>query len=543
MDMTEKSSNFIHDVIDADIAHGNKEVYTRFPPEPNGYLHIGHAKSICLNFGTAKKYGGKCNLRFDDTNPVKEDVEYVDSIMEDIRWMGFTWDKLAYASGYFDELYAIAVKLIENGLAYVCDLTADEIRRYRGTLSEPGSDSPYRGRSAEENLRLFEDMRAGKYPEGGKVLRAKIDMASPNINLRDPVLYRILFKSHHRTGDKWCIYPMYDYTHPASDALEGITHSICTMEFEDHRPLYDWVINNGGFAHKPKQIEFARLNLTDTVMSKRYLKKLVDDGAVSGWDDPRMPTLCGMRKKGYPAAAIREFCERIGVAKANSEVDAGLLQFCVRNELNRTAERAMAVFDPLRVVLTNYPEDKAEDAGFDINPNDIAAGRRSVAFSRELYIEREDFSLNPPPKYFRLVKGGLVRLKGAYIIRCDEAELSRDGEPETLYCSYVENSKSGADESGLKVKGVIHWANARCAAEMRFKRYESLLDPSKPEGEFAERLNPDSETVGSGAYAEPYIAESPDGTSFQLMRKGYYVKDGDTLREIAGLKDSFTTKA
>ena len=536
----ETPSNFIHDIIEKDLSEGKiNGVYTRFPPEPNGYLHIGHAKSIALNFGIAKKYGGKCNLRFDDTNPTKEDVEYVEAIKEDIRWLGFEWNELRYASDYFEQIYQLAEKLIMDGKAYVCDLSAEEIKQYRGTLTEPGKDSPYLDRSVEENLRLFREMRAGKYKDGEKVLRAKIDMSSPNLNMRDPVLYRIIHASHHNTGDKWCIYPMYDFTHPISDALEGITHSICTLEFEDHRPLYDWTVENCGFEKRPKQIEFARLNIKNTIMSKRFLKRLVDEGKVDGWDDPRMPTLCGIRRRGYPPEAIIEFCERIGVAKANSEVDMALLEHCVRERLNETAERAMAVLKPLKVIITNYPEGKSEMVDFEINPNKPELGARQIEFGREVFIEREDFSLSPPPRYHRLTKGGMVRLKGAYIIRCDDVVFGEKGEISHLLCSYVENSRSGQDTSGIKVKGVIHWVNARRCENVPVIKYYPLLNPDVQEGDFMERLNPASKEVYENALVEPYLAQCSERSRFQFIRVGYYIKDRGAFSEIVGLKDSY----
>lgn len=543
----ETVSNFIHDIIDEELASGKvSEVYTRFPPEPNGYLHIGHAKSLCLNFGTAAKYSGKCNLRFDDTNPTKEDVEYVDSIKEDIEWLGFKWDALFYASDYFEKMYDFAVELIKKGAAFVCDLTAEQIREYRGTLKEPGKNSPYRERTVAENLELFEGMKAGKYAEGERVLRAKIDMTSPNLNMRDPVIYRIMFQNHHNTGDRWCIYPMYDYAHPISDALEGITHSICTLEFEDHRPLYDWVVDSLDFKIKPRQIEFARLNITNTIMSKRFLKKLVEEKKVDGWDDPRMPTLCGIRKRGYPAAALRDFCEKIGVSKANSEVESGMLEFCVRENLNLSAERAMAVMNPIKVVITNYPDGNAELVDFEINPankdGESSGEKRDIEFGKNLYIDADDFSLNPPPKYFRLVKGGYVRLKGAYIVKCEDVKLNAEGDVDTLYCSYVENSKSGHDESGIKVKGVIHWVNADRAKPVEIIRYEPLLDPENQSAEdFMDRLNGESKKVFKG-YAEPYLIDAENRKSFQFIRLGYYIKDGGKFLEIVGLKDSYKPK-
>ena len=537
--------NFIEDIIDNDLASGKvSEVYTRFPPEPNGYLHIGHAKSLCINFGLAKKYNGKCNLRFDDTNPSKEDQEYVESIKKDIEWLGFKWDKLLFASDYFDVMFDCAVKLINKGLAYVSDETAEEIRERRGTLTEPGTESPFRNRTVEENLRLFYEMRDGKYEDGSKVLRAKIDMASPNVNMRDPVIYRVLHATHHNTGDKWCIYPMYDFAHPIEDAHEGITHSICTLEFEDHRPLYDWVVSNCDFpAPLPQQIEFARLNITNTIMSKRYLKKLVDEGKVTGWDDPRMPTLSGIRRRGYPAEALRDFCERIGVAKANSEVEAGYLEACVRDNLNRTANRVMAVFDPLKVTLTNY--EGREELTIENNPNAETVTYRSVPFSKTLYIDRSDFALVPPPKYYRLKVDGYVRLKGAYIIRCDKAVLDENGEVTELLCSVVANSKSGQDESGIKVKGVIQWVDAETCADVTVRKLQSLLtDAVDGVTDFNERFNTESMKVVS-AKVEPSLLKAKAEDKFQFMRIGYYVLDRDSdgsrlvFNEIVGLKDGY----
>lgn len=537
--------NFIEDIIDGDLKSGKvQSVYTRFPPEPNGYLHIGHAKSLCINFGLAAKYNGKCNLRFDDTNPSKEDQEYVDSIKNDIAWLGFKWDKLLFASDYFDVMFEAAVKLINKGLAYVSDETAEEIRVRRGTLTEPGTESPYRNRSVEENLRLFYEMRDGKYQDGSKVLRAKIDMASPNVNMRDPVIYRVLHATHHNTGDKWCIYPMYDFAHPIEDAYEGITHSICTLEFEDHRPLYDWVTHNCDFpAPLPQQIEFARLNVTNTIMSKRYLKKLVDEGKVMGWDDPRMPTLSGLRRRGYPAAALRDFCERIGVAKANSEVEQSYLEACVREELNRTANRVMAVFDPLKVVLTNY--EGSEELTVENNPNAEPQTYRQVTFSKELYIDKSDFELVPPPKYYRLKPDGYVRLKGAYIIRCDEAILDDNGEVKELRCSVVENSKSGQDVSGVKVKGVIQWVDANNCLNVKARKLQSLLtDVKDGVTDFNERFNEQSlKEVDCKTEKSLFSAKAED--KFQFMRVGYYVMDKDSngynlvFNEIVSLKDGF----
>ena len=537
--------NFIEDIIDSDLASGKvSQVYTRFPPEPNGYLHVGHAKSLCINFGLAQKYNGKCNLRFDDTNPSKEDEEYVESIKRDIQWLGFKWDKLLFASDYFDVMFDCAVKLIQKGLAYVSDETAEEIRTRRGTLTEPGTESPYRNRSVEDNLQLFYDMRDDKFQDGEKVLRAKIDMASPNINMRDPVIYRVLHATHHNTGDKWCVYPMYDFAHPIEDAHEGITHSICTLEFEDHRPLYDWVVTNCDFpAPRPQQIEFARLNITNTIMSKRFLKKLVDEGKVMGWDDPRMPTLSGLRRRGYPAEALKDFCERIGVSKANSEVEEGYLQSCVRENLNKNANRVMAVFDPLKVVLTNY--DGTEMLPVEDNPNAEVVTTHEVPFSNTIYIDRSDFALVPPPKYYRLKPDGYVRLKGAYIIHCDEAVLDGNGEVTELHCSVVPNSKSGCDNSGVKVKGVVQWVDANTCVKATVRKLQSLLtDPVDGVTDFNQRFNEESMKVVK-ALVEPHLLKAQIGDKFQFMRVGYYVLDRDSngndlvFNEIVGLKDSF----
>ena len=537
--------NFIEDIIDGDLASGKvTTVYTRFPPEPNGYLHVGHAKSLCINFGMKAKYGGKCNLRFDDTNPSKEDTEYVQSIMRDIQWLGFEWDKLLFASDYFDVMFDCAVLLIKKGLAYVSDETAEQIRESRGSLTEPGKESPYRNRSVEENLQLFYDMRDGKFADGTRVLRAKIDMSSPNVNMRDPILYRVLHATHHNTGDKWCIYPMYDFAHPIEDAYEGITHSICTLEFEDHRPLYDWVVNNCDFPQpRPQQIEFARLNITNTIMSKRFLKKLVDEGKVMGWDDPRMPTLSGLRRRGYPAAALRDFCDRIGVSKANSEVEESYLQSCVREELNRTTSRVMAVFDPIKVVLTNYQG--SETLRVENNPNEETVTYRDVPFSNELYIDRADFALVPPPKYYRLKPDGYVRLKGAYIIHCDEVILDDNGEVKELRCSVVANSKSGEDTSGVKVKGVIQWVDANTCVDVTVRKLQSLLtDVVDGITDFNLRFNQDSLKVVT-AKVEQCLTTANVEDKFQFMRIGYYVVDKDStpqnivFNEIVGLKDSF----
>ena len=541
----EDSRNFIEEIIDNDLASGKvTTVATRFPPEPNGYLHIGHAKSLCINFGIAQKYGGTCNLRFDDTNPCKEDQEYVDSIKKDIEWLGFKWDNLYFASDYFDVMFDCAVKLINKGLAYVSDETADEIKERRGTLTEPGIESPFRNRSAEENLKLFYEMRDGKYADGEKVLRAKIDMASPNVNMRDPIIYRVLHATHHNSGDKWCIYPMYDFAHPIEDAHEGITHSICTLEFEDHRPLYDWVVSNCDFpAPLPQQIEFARLNITNTIMSKRFLKKLVEEGKVLGWDDPRMPTLSGLRRRGIPPEALRDFCERIGVSKANSEVEEGYLYSCVRDNLNMTANRVMAVLDPVKVVLTNY--EGTEELTVEDNPNAETVTYRKIPFSSELYIDRSDFALVPPPKYYRLKPDGYVRLKGAYIIHCDDVVLDDNGEVKEIKCSVVPNSKSGEDTSGVKVKGVIQWVDAATCLDVTVRKLASLLtDVVDGVTDFNQRFNYDSMKVLS-AKAEPSLATAKEGDRFQFMRVGYYVVDRDStenalvFNEIVGLKDGF----
>ena len=543
-----EAANFIEQIVNEDIAAGKlrpEQVQTRFPPEPNGYLHIGHAKSMFVNFGTALKYGGKCNLFYDDTNPSKEKTEFVDAIRADIRWLGYDWARECYASDFFDTIYEYAERLIREGKAYVCDLSPEEIRATRGTLTEPGTESPYRGRTPEENLRLFRAMRDGQFADGEKCLRAKIDMASPNVNMRDPVIYRILHATHHRTGDKWCIYPMYDYAHPICDYLQGVTHSLCTLEFEDHRPLYDWVGISLGFDPKPRQIEFARLNLTNTVMSKRYLKKLVEEGHVRGWDDPRMPTLSGLRNRGIPAAAVRDFCSRIGVAKANSECEYSYFEACVREYLNAHAERAMAVLSPVRLTVTNYEGE--EELSFEINQADEAAGTRAVRFGKHLYIDASDFSLDPPPKYFRLKKDGYVRLKNAYIVHCDDVALNEDGSVKEIFCSYIPESRSGNDTSGIKVKGVIQWVNADDCVPAEVRQYESLLRDADFAGQdFSERMNAQSEKI-SRAAAEPYLASAADGTPFQLLRTGYYKKcrEGDALvlSEIVPLKDNFNKKS
>ena len=525
----------MQNIITQDLEDGKNggKVHTRFPPEPNGYLHIGHAKSICLNFGLALANKGLCNLRFDDTNPSKEDVEYVDSIMNDVKWLGFTWDdRLFYASDYFEQLYQYAVGLIKAGKAYVCDLTADQIREYRGTLTEPGKESPYRNRSVEENLDLFARMRAGEFEDGSRVLRAKIDMASPNLNMRDPVLYRILRATHHRTGDKWCIYPMYDYAHPLSDALENITHSVCTLEFADHRPLYDWCIENvdysGEAESRPRQIEFARLNLTYTVMSKRKLRELVESGYVDGWDDPRMPTISGLRRRGYTASSIRDFCERIGVAKRNSTVDIALLEHCIREELNANAIRVMTVLKPLKITLENYPEGQVEWLETDNNPENENMGTRKIPFSRELYIEQEDFMENPPKKYFRLTPGGEIRLKSAYIIKCERViKDEATGEVTQLICSYDPDSKSGGPTSGRKIKGTSHWVSASHAVDVEVRLYENLFTSENPDEEenYKSVLNPNSIEILTGCKAEPALKELPADNKYQFLRQGYFCQD------------------
>lgn len=526
-------SNFIRTIVAEDLKEGKNDgrLMTRFPPEPNGYLHIGHAKSICLNFGLAQEFGGVCNLRFDDTNPSKEEQEYVDSIMEDVRWLGFDWqDRLYYASDYFEQLYDFAVVLIKKGLAFVCDLTPDEMREYRGTLTAPGRESPYRNRSVEENLDLFARMRAGEFPDGAKTLRAKIDMASGNINMRDPVMYRIKHDEHHRTGSKWCIYPMYDYAHGQSDSIEGVTHSICTMEYEDHRPLYDWYLESIGIFH-PRQYEFARLNLSHTVLSKRKLLKLVQDGHVTGWNDPRMPTIAGMRRRGVSPAALRNFCERIGVGKRDSMVELSLLEFCVREELNKTAPRYMAVLRPLKVVITNYPEEHLEELDAVNNPEDPAAGSRQVPFARELFIERDDFMENPPKQFFRLAPGREVRLRYAYFITC--TNVVKDpltGEILEVHCTYDPATRGGDAPDGRKVKATLHWVAAKTAVQAEVRLYETLFTKADPdavaEGEtFTDYLNPKSLEVLANACLEPALSQVAPGARVQFERLGYFCAD------------------
>jgi glutaminyl-tRNA synthetase len=550
-------SNFIQDIIDEDLKSGRyNKVHTRFPPEPNGYLHIGHAKAICIDFGLAARNGGLCNLRFDDTNPSKEDTEYVESIQEDIKWLGFDWeDRMYYASDYFDQLFDFAVELIKMGKAYVCDLTADEIREYRGTLTEPGRESPYRNRSVEENLDLFYRMKAGEFEDGSRVLRAKIDMASPNLNMRDPVMYRILRAHHHRTGNKWCIYPMYDFAHPLSDYLEGITHSICTLEFEDHRPLYDWFLEALNLKNRPRQIEFARLNLTYTVMSKRKLLRLVKEGYVSGWDDPRMPTISGLRRRGYTPEAIRDFCERIGVAKSNSTVDFALLEHCIREDLNARAPRVMAVLRPLKVIIDNYPDGQVEEFDVEINPENPGMGTRKVPFSKVIYIEKDDFMENPPKKFFRLAPGQEVRLKNAYFIKCERVVKDEStGEIVELHCTYDPLSRGGNSPDGRKVKGTLHWVSAEHAIDVEVRLYDNLFANPNPgeekEGmDFISNLNPNSLEVLHSCKVEPNLAGAKPGDRFQFLRMGYFCVDPDStdgklvFNRIAALKDTWAKVA
>lgn len=544
----ERSLNFLEEVIENHIANVDNRIHTRFPPEPNGYLHIGHAKSICLNFGLAEKYHGKCNLRFDDTNPVKEDVEYVDSIKADIKWLGFQWAEEHYASDYFEQLYEWAVELIKKGLAYVDDQTQEEIRLTRGTVTEPGKESPWRNRSVEENLDLFARMRAGEFADGEKVLRAKIDMADPNMLLRDPIMYRIIHTSHHRTGDKWCIYPMYDYAHGQSDSIEKITHSICTLEFDVHRPLYDWFIQQLGI-FPSHQYEFARLNLTYTVMSKRKLLQLVESKVVNGWDDPRMPTISALRRKGYTPASIRAFADRVGVAKRDNVIDLSLLEFCVREDLNKTAERRMAVLDPIKVVITNYPEGKTELFTAVNNPEDAAAGTRQVPFSRELYIERGDFMENPPKKYYRLASGAEVRLRYAYLIKCEEVIKDSEGNIVELRCTYDPQSGEGSSSDGRRVKGVIHWVSVPHAQEAEVRLYSTLFTKEDPndieEGKtFLDYLNPESMVIGR-AFIEPALQNAQSGDKFQFERIGYFCVDPDSkpgkmvFNRTVSLKDTW----
>jgi glutaminyl-tRNA synthetase len=551
MENTTASLNFIEKIIEDDLANGrvpDNTIVTRFPPEPNGYLHIGHIKSICLNFGLAQKYGGRCHLRLDDTNPAKEDMEYIDSIKSDIRWLGFDWGKHEYyASDYYDQLYEIAVKLIKDGLAYVDSQTPEQVKENRGTLTEPGKNSPDRDRSIEENLRLFEEMRAGKHPEGKYLLRAKLNMASPNINMRDPALYRIKYAEHPRTGSKWCVYPMYDFTHPISDAIEGITHSICTLEFEDHRPAYDWACSIDGIEHAPHQYEFARLNINYLVMSKRKLLQLVQMGIVSGWDDPRMPTVSGIRRRGYSPESMRDFVNRVGVAKVESVVDYSLMEFCVREDLNKRAKRVMAVLDPVRLVIDNYPEDQVEYFDMENNPEDPDAGTRKVPFSKELYIEREDFAVDPPKGYHRLYIGNEVRLKSAYYVTAVSYETDADGNVSCIHCTYDPESKGGETPDGRKVKGTSHWVSAKHAVKAEVRLYDKLFaaeDPGKATGNYLDDLNPESLVIKEGML-EPGLENSKPGEYLQFIRSGYFTPDYDTTADhpifnrTVTLKDSW----
>ncbi len=528
------SSNFIHDFIDEDLASGVKSrVQTRFPPEPNGYLHIGHAKALCIDFSTAEKYNGICNLRFDDTNPSREDVEYIDAIKEDIKWLGFHWENVFFASSYFDFVYECAIKLIKDGKAYVDDLSADEIREYRGTLTEPGRESPYRNRSVEENLDLFKRMTDGEFGNGEKVLRAKIDMSSPNLNMRDPVIYRISHVSHHQTGDKWCVYPMYDFAHPLSDAKEGVTFSLCSLEFENHRPLYNWVVEQIGFDEPPRQIEFARLNINYCVTSKRKLLEMVNKGIVSGWDDPRMITLCGMRRRGYSAAAVRDFIDRVGVSKADSMVDYGLLEACVRDDLNAKAPRAMAVLRPLKVVIDNYPEGQSEEFEVELHPEHPEFGTRKVTFSRELYVEQEDFMAEPVKKYFRLFPGNEVRFKSAYFVKCNSYDTDEDGNVTCLHCTYDPESRGGNSPDGRKVKGTIHWVNANDCKPCEVRLYDRLFSAEEPgkNGDYFDDLNPNSLEVIDNCLLEGGFENAKPGDTFQFMRNGYFCVDKDSTED------------
>ena len=543
--------NFIHEAINKDLADGvYSRVQTRFPPEPNGYLHIGHAKAICIDFGTAQKYNGICNLRLDDTNPTKEDVEYVDSIMEDIRWLGFEWANVYFASDYFEFVYECALKLIDKGLAYVDDLTADEIREYRGTLTEPGKESPYRNRSVEENHELFRRMTAGEFENGAKVLRAKIDMSSPNLNMRDPVIYRILHATHHRTGDRWCVYPMYDFAHPLSDCAEHVTHSLCSLEFEDHRPLYDWFIRACEIEEPSRQIEFARLNLNYTLTSKRKCLNLVTEKIVNGWDDPRMSTLCGMRRRGFPPEAIRDFCDRIGVAKGNSVVDFALLEHCVRENLNENADRAMAVLNPLKLIIDNYPEGQTEEVEVDINPNCPERGKRATTFGKCVYIEQEDFMEEPPAKYYRLSPGREVRLRGAYLVTCQSVDKDENGNILAVHCTYDPESRGGNAPDGRKVKGTLHWVECSSAKSVEVRLYDRLFSVTNPSaetesGDFKENLNPDSLKILPDCKLEGALADAKAGDTFQFLRHGYFCVDPDSTADklifnrTVSLKDSW----
>ena len=552
---TALTSNFILDFIDEDLKEGVYDhVQTRFPPEPNGYLHIGHAKAICIDFATAEKYGGKCNLRLDDTNPTKEDTEYVDAIEEDIKWLGFHWDNIYYASDYFDFLYECALKLIDKGLAYVDESSADQIREMRGTLTEPGVNSPYRSRPIEETRDLFRRMTEGEFDNGAMVLRAKIDMSSSNLNMRDPVIYRIMKAHHHRTGDKWCVYPMYDFAHPLSDAKEGVTHSLCSLEFENHRPLYNWVLEALDIKNPPRQIEFARMNVNYTLSSKRKCLKLVNDGLVSGWDDPRMATICGIRRRGYPAEAVRAFVDKIGVSKAYSVIDYALLESCVRDNLNENADRAMAVLRPLKVIIDNYPENKTEEIDIDINPSKPEKGKRAVTFSREIFIEQDDFMLDPPGKYFRLCPQKEVRLKGAYYIKYASHETDENGNITAVHCTYDPESYGGDTKDGRKVKGTLHWVDANNCINAEVRLYDRLFNvpnPSDEEGvtSFADNLNPDSLKILNGCKLDKSLGGVKAGDTFQFMRQGYFCVDTDSTADrlvfnrTVALKDSFAKKA
>lgn len=547
----EESKNFIEEAIEKDLSDGvYGHVQTRFPPEPNGYLHIGHAKAICIDFGNAIKYGGTCNLRLDDTNPSKEDTEYVDAICEDIKWLGFKWDKLLYASDYFDDIYECAIKLIKMGKAYVDDLSADEIREYRGTLTEPGKESPYRTRTVEENLDLFARMTDGEFENGARVLRAKIDMASPNLNMRDPIIYRIMHQTHHRTGDKWCVYPMYDFAHPISDTVEGVTHSLCSLEFEDHRPLYDWFLRELGFEKPSRQIEFARMNLNYTLTSKRKCLKLVNDKIVSGWDDPRMGTLCGMRRRGYPSAAIRDFCDKIGVAKANSVIDFSLLEFCVRENLNENAPRAMAVLRPVKLIIDNYPDGKSEELEMEINPQKPGLGTKKVRFSKNLWIESDDFMEEAPKKYFRLSLGKEVRLKSAYYVTATSCIKDENGNVTEIHATYDPETRGGDAPDGRKVKGTIHWVSADSAKNATVNLYERLFNVENPSdeskvGSFEENLNPNSVETLKNCKIEGGLTDLKPGDTFQFLRLGYFCVDKDSTDEniifnrTVALKDSW----
>lgn len=550
---TKEYSNFIHDFIDKDLEDGvYSHIQTRFPPEPNGYLHIGHAKAICINFGVKEKYHGTCNLRLDDTNPIKEDTEYVDAIKEDINWLGFQWDNLYYASDYFDFLFECAIKLIKKGKAFVCELTPEQMREYRGTLTEPGKESPYRNRSIEENLDLFMRMSKGEFPEGSKVLRAKIDMASPNLNMRDPIIYRIMFAHHHRTGDKWCVYPMYDFAHPLSDAVEGVTHSLCSLEFENHRPLYNWFVDELIEGEKPRQIEFARMNVNYTLTSKRKCLRLVQDGIVDGWDDPRMATISGMRRRGYPPEAIRDFCERIGVSKAYSVIDFALLEACVRDNLNVNSRRAMAVIDPLKLVIDNYPDDKTEEVEVEYHPDHPEYGSRKVPFGKELYIEKSDFMIEPIKKYRRLYPGNEVRLYKAYFVTCTGYDLDENGEVCCVHATYDPETFGGDSPDGRKVKGTIHWVSATDNVKAEVRLYDRLFMVENPSdetgvGSFEDNLNPNSLTVKE-AYIEKALADTKPGDRFQFMRNGYFCTDRDStddkpiFNRTVPLRDSFNVK-